>query len=122
MDGSDEVVDTALLARLRALQGEGQPDLVSELIGDFLAETPALLDRLRVLAHAGEAREVARLAHGLAGASAALGALQLARCCYALEEAALAPGLSALAPQVDALVAAYARAGEALELERAERR
>jgi HPt (histidine-containing phosphotransfer) domain-containing protein len=83
-----EAVDARTLAALRDLQGEGQPDILAELIGVYLHDTPPRLAALRqAVAHA-DAETLRREAHGLKGSSSHMGAVQMAQLCADLEDQA----------------------------------
>src|SRR5688572_12281138 len=71
------ILDSRTLGKLRALQVEGDPDLVAELAGDFLARTPQRLERMRASLAAGNASALDFEAHTLAGSSGALGLMRL---------------------------------------------
>jgi HPt (histidine-containing phosphotransfer) domain-containing protein len=79
-------VDRGVLERLYELQGEGDGDLVAELLRMFLRDAP---DRLKGLAEAmqtSDAPAVRRLAHSLKGSSGAVGAARMTALCEALEQ------------------------------------
>jgi len=61
---------------------------VRAIMEDFLRELPETADRLSSLANAGQAQELARLAHSIQGIGLSLGLDKLAGHCLALEEAA----------------------------------
>lgn len=73
------------LDRLRESAG-GDPALVAELVGLYLADCEAKLSRLVDAAAAAELHQVGRVAHGIKGASAAMGCVQVAQACQQLEE------------------------------------
>jgi HPt (histidine-containing phosphotransfer) domain-containing protein len=78
-------VDLLILNGLEEAQGDGEPDLVVELIDLYLEDAPR---RLAVMSEAlGNVDGVllARAAHALKGSSATLGAGQVAETCAELE-------------------------------------
>src|SRR3989440_11855731 len=88
-----EAVDARTLAALRDLQGEGQPDILAELIAVYLHDPPPRLAALHeTLGHAGAAA-LQREAHGLKGSSSQIGAGQIERLGADLEDDAAAPDL-----------------------------
>jgi CheY-like chemotaxis protein len=106
--GSDEatpphpgqpVIDEDVLAQLAQLGGDTGDDFLGELAALFLADADAHVVALRQARADADAESVARLAHALSGASANLGATELARLCAA---AATPDGASALL--VDAIL------------------
>ena len=88
-----------MLASLRELQEEGEPDLLNELIEQFLTNVPPQLVVLREAVEAGDAHSVERIAHTLKGSSANMGAKRIGAICAKLEkmghseDLAAAPGL-----------------------------
>jgi HPt (histidine-containing phosphotransfer) domain-containing protein len=72
-------IDPAVLATLRQLNEDGQPDVVKEVLGLFLIDAAVAN---------GDARGLQRAAHTLKGASGTIGALALQRVCRGLEEMA----------------------------------
>ncbi|MDX6614726.1 MAG: two-component system, sensor histidine kinase and response regulator [Blastocatellia bacterium] len=73
-----EAVDLSVLAGLREIQQPGKPDLVTELIDLFMADSAIQLRILRQAVAQGDTKEVRRLAHLLKGSSANIGAGPLA--------------------------------------------
>ena len=86
--GSDEVLQAAQIAQLRALPGRRQPTLLGEVIEVFLQETPATLETLRELAGRQESGTTANLAHRLAGGCANLGGARMRSAAHAVEQSA----------------------------------
>ncbi|HLM47474.1 MAG TPA: response regulator, partial [Myxococcaceae bacterium] len=78
-------LDRSVLAGLRELQEEGEPDILGELIGLFLTDAPPQLVALREAAEAGDARSVERIAHTLKGSCGNMGAVGMAALCTELE-------------------------------------
>lgn len=93
------VLDESVLEGLRALQDRSAPDLLKNLIGLFLDDTPARLEAVRDAVQQKQAVSLARLAHALKGAAANLGVLSMTQTCAQLEqlgrseETHAAPGL-----------------------------
>ena len=83
----DGTIDEQVLTRLVDGTG-GDPEFVSELIEQFLAETPELVASARAALDAGNADEVRRAAHTLKSNAATFGARQLAEHGRTLEDAA----------------------------------
>jgi HPt (histidine-containing phosphotransfer) domain-containing protein len=71
-------LDPAVLAELRQLQGEGEPDIVQELAQAFQFETPPLLQALHEAVTKEQPEQLRRTAHNLKGSSNNLGARRMA--------------------------------------------
>ena len=119
-DGSEEpsvaALDPAVLDSLRQLTQPGEPDVLAEVLGLFLADAPSRLDAIVAAAVAGDAVALQRSAHTLKGAAGTIGASALQAACRELEELAkhssLAPGAADLA----ALHSEFARVETAIDL------
>ena len=79
------VIDESILDGYRALQDEGQPDVVTEFIDLFLEDLPGRLDTIRLSVNAGDPPTIKSAAHALKGASASVGAVALSGLCAQLE-------------------------------------
>jgi len=108
--GAGEIVDAAILASLRGLQDEGQPDLLVELIDMYLRDTPPRLIALREASVRSDGLALRRESHSLKGSSGAIGAVEMARLCARLEEHAASPALEGVAETVQSLEGAFDRA------------
>jgi two-component system, sensor histidine kinase and response regulator len=114
MNVLEATIDLPLLAQLRELQAEGEPDLLVELAALFTADGAERRARLQVACAQGDAATIERQAHALKGGAANFGARRLTRLCGELQLAGQAgdvPRARALLPQV---VAELARVEEAL--------
>jgi HPt (histidine-containing phosphotransfer) domain-containing protein len=78
-------IDLAMLNGLAAAQGEGEPDLIVELIDLYLADTPSRITAMRDALATGDHVQLARSAHSVKGSSSTLGAVQVAKTCAELE-------------------------------------
>jgi len=118
VEAEPPAVDGRVLANLRAeLQMEGEPDVVEELIGLFLAGSPATIRALRAAVAAGNAPGVRQAAHRLKGSAASLGAGPLAALSGTLEAEARAGSVANAPHLLPKLEAEYARVAAALTLE-----
>lgn len=81
-------LNPAVIASLRRLNEEGQPDVVAEVLALFRRETPSRLDAIRSAAAKGDAALLARAAHTLKGAAATIGAEAMEAACLAVEQLA----------------------------------
>jgi two-component system, sensor histidine kinase and response regulator len=79
------VLDPERLAILSELD-DGEGDLLAALTGEFEQDAHVQLDELRAAVGRNDAAGVLQAAHRLKGASANLGALQLADVCARLEQ------------------------------------
>jgi two-component system, sensor histidine kinase and response regulator len=98
-NAEEAAVDRIVLAGLRELQVEGEPDILGELIEMFVADVPSQLVALQEAVEAGDGQAVERIAHTLKGSSGNMGAVGMGALCMELEEMgclgelAAAPGL-----------------------------
>jgi HPt (histidine-containing phosphotransfer) domain-containing protein len=112
----DAVLDIAALDRLRALNEEGGPDLVDEVLTLFLGDAPARVAAVDVALAAGDARGLERAAHGMKGAAATIGAQRFVAVCQQVEQlgaggraAEAAPGVATLRAEFETLRAEIER-------------
>jgi two-component system, sensor histidine kinase and response regulator len=80
------VLDESVLADLRELQEEGEPDILEELIELYLEDAPSQIAALGEAVEAGEAQTVERIAHTLKGSSGNMGATRMTAVCSELED------------------------------------
>lgn len=81
----ESVISQQLLESIRALQQQGQPDLLDRVIGKYLADSDALRASMREALAAEDLEGVQRAAHTHKSSSAVVGALPLAELCKELE-------------------------------------
>ena len=79
-------VDREVLARLRRLRDEDEPDIVAELAGMFLEDARSRLDAVEEALQKGDAPAVERAAHTLKGGSGSMGAKGMSGLCAQLED------------------------------------
>lgn len=95
---ADDVLDPAVVDGLRAAQEDfANPDFIRDLVGLFLARTPAKLDRIRGALAAGDAAAAREVSHSLRSNCGMLGATAMAAACGRLEDAAARADLPAAA-------------------------
>lgn len=109
--GSDPVLDSGALGRLRDSVGE---EFLGELVGTFLDDAPAQLTTLRAAFGRGDAEEARRAAHTLKSNGAAFGAESFSGICRELEEKAKTSDLAGADELVGRAEAEYARVEAAL--------
>lgn len=111
-----QVLDAAALAKLHALDPQGQAGLVARVIATYTASLQRLVTQFGAARAAGDVSGLRHVAHTLKSSSASVGALALSALCAAVEQQVRdgAPA-EALAPQLDALGAEAARVLAALD-------
>jgi two-component system, sensor histidine kinase and response regulator len=118
---AQHVLDMSALSGLRALRQPGRPNLVINLITDYLQSSPARIDEL-VNEMRGGPSSPGDIAHGLKSISAMLGAIELAHTLGRIETAQRAGARAQISAELEPLRDQYARACAALErILRAER-
>ncbi|MEM7051607.1 MAG: Hpt domain-containing protein [Acidobacteriota bacterium] len=96
--------------RLEEIRDAGGEELLEEVLFEYRSDLDRLPTAMAAAWRAGDGGELRRLAHGLKGASANLGAEALAAHCAAIERSAQAGGpyleilVTDLTPQVEALL------------------
>ena len=86
-----DVLDATQIGTLRALADSmGDPAFLQGLIDDFLQQAARQLAELREAAALGDPTKMKSVAHSMKGASATLGAIEVASACAALEVSAAA--------------------------------
>ena len=116
-DLSDDSIDLSVLAGLRELQGEGEPDIVAELAQMLLEDAPLGLAELQKAVERGDANSVERFAHTLKGSSANMGATRMEAICSDLEEQARSEELAVAPELVSRLEEEFARVRAVFEEE-----
>jgi HPt (histidine-containing phosphotransfer) domain-containing protein len=80
-----DTVDEKALEDIRALQREGDPDLLSRVIEAYLKEATGLLHTLREAVEKADGESLRKAAHTLKSSSANVGAQKLSSLCKELE-------------------------------------
>ena len=110
-------INYAVLAGIRELQQEGEPDILGELIEGFLTDARVQLAALREAATQGDARVLEQVAHALRGNSGSLGARHMDPICAELEALGRLGDLAHAPVLVARLEAEFDRVREALTAE-----
>jgi HPt (histidine-containing phosphotransfer) domain-containing protein len=85
-------LDTQVIAEFGRGLGGAMPEFVAALIGEFIEEAAAQIERMREAGQRLDAPAMKASAHGLRGSSLMLGARRLALLCEQLEREAGQPG------------------------------
>ena len=93
-DAQEPPLDEAVLAGLRDLQSEGDPDILEELAGMFLGDAPGRIEEIRASLQGGDPGGVERAAHTLKGGAGNMGATRMSRLAADLQEAGRGGDLS----------------------------
>jgi HPt (histidine-containing phosphotransfer) domain-containing protein len=109
------VLDTEVVARLERLGGAAGEDLIGQLALLFLADADSQVLALRRAFADGDAAALAHSAHFLKGASANLGATDLALLCSTLEASAVGGGTAGAGALIDAVQTELGRVHSALD-------
>jgi CheY-like chemotaxis protein/HPt (histidine-containing phosphotransfer) domain-containing protein len=91
----ESAVDAAIIAELRALSEDADPDFLPELVSQFVSDTDTRLNLLRGALDAGDTLSAGSIAHSIKGSSGTLGGRRLALSCGRLEKKAIAGHLVA---------------------------
>jgi CheY-like chemotaxis protein len=116
-DSEEDPLDRGVLASLRELQEEGDPDILKELMELFLADVPLQLVVLRKAVEAGDVSSVGRVVHTLKGSCGNMGARSMEALCTELEEIVRSEELRAAPGLISRLEEEFGRARVALEEE-----
>jgi HPt (histidine-containing phosphotransfer) domain-containing protein len=114
---TEPAVDPAALDVLRALQDDGEPDLLPTLVEMFLADARPRLDALGDAVRQGDASAVEREAHALKGSCANFGAQPMMTLCGRLQAAGRTSDLANAPALRDGLEAEFERVRVALHAE-----
>ncbi|MBK6863304.1 MAG: Hpt domain-containing protein [Ideonella sp.] len=105
-------IDRATFAELQDSAGA---EFVTELVGTFLEDAPALIHELRSARAKGDAERFRRAAHSLKSNSHTFGATALGAMARELELKGLAADAAADAAAIEAIAASYAAAAAELK-------
>ncbi|MFK7974666.1 MAG: response regulator [Halioglobus sp.] len=111
-------IDSESLDRVRQMQREGQPDILTRLIDVYLNSSPDLIEKLEKASAENDLGAIELSAHTLKSSSANLGALDFSSLCAEVEAAARAGGAVDLAAQCQAVVSEFDAVCAALRKER----
>jgi PAS domain S-box-containing protein len=103
------LIERAVISELADLDEPGSPSMLRGLINDYLNETPAIVSAVKLHLQQGDAAELARRAHKLAGTSASLGASGVADVCHRIEQHGIDGDMQSMPALVDELEMRFAR-------------
>lgn len=111
-------IDQESLDRVRQMQREGQPDILTRLIDVYLNSSPDLVEKLSIANDQNDLAAIELAAHTLKSSSANLGALEFSALCGEAEAAARAGGSDTLSAQCQTIISNFETVCEALRKER----
>lgn len=110
-------LDAKTLQSLRKMAGARANEVLAQIINNYLAEAPQLLQAMRAAVTTGDAAALQQTVHKLRSASANLGATNLSQLCKGLEIMGGAGTTSGALAGVLQLEAAYETVKAALQIE-----
>jgi CheY-like chemotaxis protein/anti-sigma regulatory factor (Ser/Thr protein kinase) len=113
----EEILEKEALAKIRALQREGAPDIASKVIGLYLESSPGLIQSINESVRQGNSALLYEAAHSLKSSSANLGAMRMAAICKELENMAKNTRLTDATSLINAVGAEYEQVTNALQQE-----
>ena len=114
-------IDISVLLGFEDAQGEGEPDLIVELIDLYLEDVPPQLAAMKDFVLKTDAVSLKRAAHNLKGSSANLGAKAVAVLCEELEQTDLSESFEQSKIIIDRLEEALKRVNTVFTAERQNR-
>ncbi len=121
-EGHSGAIDQSVLANLKELQEEGEPDIVEEVGGLFLKHAPEKIAAIENAVAVKDAKALQVSAHSLKSSSAYVGAMGLSAMSKDLEMMGRSGSLEGAEGKIKALAAEYERVKSALEEEISSRR
>jgi CheY-like chemotaxis protein/CHASE3 domain sensor protein len=115
LESSDEF---AALGELRSMQRGEEPDIVTELIDMFLADTPARLETLRHAIQRADPQALEQAGHSLKGSCAMIGARRMTDLCAQLERLARVNAIEGAETLLNDLESEFVRVRRVLEGQR----
>ncbi len=116
-DVSEEVLDQTVLASLRELQEEGEPDIVEEVGGLYLKNAPEKISAIEKAVEKNDANALKIAAHNLKSSSAYVGAMRLSALSKDLEMMGRSGSMEGSKEKSEMLKLEFLRVRLALELE-----
>ena len=118
-EGKDiyEAIDRSVLAGLRELQVQGDPDIISEVGGLFIKHSPNKISAILQAAESGDAKGLQIAAHSLKSSSAYIGAMRLSALSKELEQMGRSNAMNDVTDKAKMLEAEYIRVMTSLKRE-----
>jgi two-component system, sensor histidine kinase and response regulator len=110
----EDPLDSDVLAGLRELLQDGEPDLLAELVEMFVSDTGPRLAALREAVESGDASGVKRTAHAVKGSAGNMGARNMSNLAADLEDIGASGDLAGAAQKLERLEEEYGRVRPAL--------
>jgi HPt (histidine-containing phosphotransfer) domain-containing protein len=117
VDVSCDVIDRSVLASLRELQDEGDPDIIAEVGGLFLKHSPDKVNAILQSVESNDAKGLQLAAHSLKSSSAYIGAMRLSAMAKELEMMGRSSSLQGAVELAQELKAEFSLVMTALEKE-----
>jgi HPt (histidine-containing phosphotransfer) domain-containing protein len=114
---SQELLDKSVLASLRELQEEGEPDIVAEVGDLFLKHAPLKIAAIKKAASEGNAKALEVAAHSLKSSSSYIGAMKLSAISKDLEFMGRSGALEGSVEKAALIEAEFERVKAAIEAE-----
>jgi len=116
-DDSCEAIDRSVLASLRELQEEGEPDIIAEVSGLFIKHAPEKISAIVQAVERGDAKGLQMAAHSLKSSSAYVGAMHLSAMSKELEQMGRTGVIEGVKDKAEMLKEEYVRVLAALDAE-----
>ena len=113
-----QILDARIMASLRELQADDEPNFLTEIIDTFLEDGPKRLEAIQNAIRLGDSEQLHRLAHSFKGASSSLGALSFSKVCGEIEEVGRSGSMAEAEPLFSVLLQDYEKVRIALVHER----
>ncbi|MGA7953149.1 MAG: Hpt domain-containing protein [Gloeobacterales cyanobacterium] len=113
-----QILDARIMASLRELQADDEPNFLIDIIDTFLEDGPKRLEAIQNAISLGDSEQLHRLAHSFKGASSSLGALSFSKVCGAIEEVGRSGSIAEAEPLFSILLQDYEKVRVALVQER----
>jgi two-component system, sensor histidine kinase and response regulator len=114
VEPEEEILNGAVIASLMELQGDDDPELLSELVETFEEDTHERIKALRLYVEANAAEEIERTAHALKGSSGNMGVVGMSKVSSDLQSAGASGDLLQAATLIKNLEEEFERALPAL--------
>jgi CheY-like chemotaxis protein len=112
-----KILEKEALAKIRALQREGAPDILNKVIGLYLESSPELMQSIHESVRQNNSHLLQEAAHSLKSSSANLGAMNLAAICKELENMGRNAKATAATSLINTVTTEYKQVTHALKQE-----